>query len=162
MRKISLIIAGFLFLGHAVFAQFIGIPEDTKKEIQSNHLILGFINPKNLSFSSTVNMSFNSFGGSSYTLAAYTGTLAYKIRDNMNVSADITMQYAPYANLGTGNIADNKNFQNYLNGINLSRLSFNWQPSKNFFFNVSYINNKYNYNYLNGFDNYYFPRFIGY
>ncbi len=161
MRKISFIIATLMVLGHLSYAQFIGIPEDTKKEIQSNHLILGFINPKNFSFSSSVNMSYNSFGGSSYSLAAYTGTLAYKIKDNMNISADVTMQYAPFANLGTGNIADNKNFQNYLNGVNLSRLSFNWQPSKNFFINLSYINNKYNNN-LYGIDNYYFPRYIGY
>lgn len=161
MRKISIIIILFLITGHLTYSQFIGIPEETKKEIQNNHLILGFINPKNLSFSSSINMSYNSFGGTSYTLAAYTGTLSYKIRDNMNVSADVTMQYAPFANLGTGSLADNKNFQNYLNGINLSRLSFNWQPSKNFFINLTYLNNKYNNNFY-GFDNYYFPRFIGY
>lgn len=161
MRKITFIWIILAVFVNVSLSQFIGIPDDTKKEIQNNHLILGFLNPKNLSFHSTINMSYNTYGGVSYSLASYTGTLAYKLRDNMNVSADITMQYAPFANLGTNDLAANKNFQNYLSGINLSRLSFNWAPAKNFFINFSYINNKFG-NYFNGFDNYYYSRFFGY
>jgi hypothetical protein len=160
MRKITFITAILIVFVHLSYSQFIGIPEDTKKDVQNNHLILGFINPKNFSFQSTFGMSYNSYGSASYSLASYTGTLAYKIRDNMNISADITMQYAPSANLGTNNLAANKSFQNYLNGINLSRLSFNWMPAKNLYVNFSYINNKSNY--FNSFDNYYSPGFFGY
>ena len=160
MKKIILILA-FITLANAAFAQYIGIPEDTKKEIQYNHLILGFINPKNLSWTNSFSMSYASFGGSSYALTSYTGTLGYKIRNNMNISADITMQYAPYANLGTNSISDNKLFQNYLSGVNLSRVSFNWQPFKNMFVNLQYFNTKSS-NYYNSLENYYFPSFIGY
>ncbi len=162
MRKISILLAVLVVMINISYAQFIGIPEETKKEIQNNHLILGFINPKNLSFHSSIGMSYNTFGGTSYSLTSYTGTLAYKIRDNMNVSADVTMQYSPYANAGTNNLADNKSFQNYLSGINLSRLSFSWAPAKNFFINFEYLNNKYNNNYFNGYNNFYYPGFFGY
>ena len=160
MRKITLILAVITLFVNISFAQFTGNSEQTKYDPAAKN-ILGFINLKNFSWTNTINMSFTSLGGASYSLASYTGTLAYRLRNNMNISADITMQYAPYANLGTHSLADNRSFQNYLSGVNVSRVSFNWQPFKNMFVNFQYVNPK-SANYYNGFDNFYYPRYFGY
>lgn len=165
MKKITLILAAVTIFTSISLAQYVGIPDtdipQNQKQSASTSNILGFINLKNFTWTNTFNMSYSSFGGTSYSLASYTGTLGYKLRDNMHISADITMQYSPYANFGTGSRVDNKNFQSYLSGVNVSRVSFNWQPFKNMFVNIEYFNPKYS-NYYNGFDNFYSPRYFGY
>ena len=57
-------------------------------------------------------MSVMTGGNSSVSLASYTATLSYKVLKNMNLSADVTMQYSPYASIGSNNPAINKDFQN--------------------------------------------------
>ena len=51
-------------------------------------------------------------GNTSVSLASYTATMKYKILKNMNLSADVTMQYSPYASIGSNNPAIYKDFQN--------------------------------------------------
>jgi hypothetical protein len=70
----------------------------------------------------------------------------------MKLSADVTMQYSPYASFGS-NPALNKEFQNSFNGINLSRVSLDYRPFKNMFISKDYINYKNN---LYWYDNYYY------
>src|SRR5689334_12750105 len=121
MRKLTLIAAALVLVTSFSFSQFKEIPKETKTKLKSgNGLILGFINPKNFSLNHSVNLSYQTMGNSSVSLASYTATLGYKIMDNMNISADITMQYSPYASIGSNNPALTKNFQNSFNGINLS------------------------------------------
>ena len=93
-------------------------------------------------------------GNTSVSLASYTATMNYKILKNMNLSADVTMQYSPYASIGSNNPAINKDFQNSLNGINLSRVSLDYQPTKNMYISINYINQK-NYNPYWSDNNYY-------
>ena len=153
MRKISLILFVLVLVGNVCYAQFKDIPYETKEKLKNNNLILGFINPKNFSWSSSINMSFQTFGSGSASIASYTGTLGYKILNNLNVSADITMQYSPYATLGSSIGSVNKDFQNSLNGVYLSRLALDYQPFKNTFLHIEYDNLKNNYNwpyYFNG------------
>src|SRR5689334_1325383 len=130
MKKIALIAVIFALVTGISYSQFKEIPNKTKTQLKSGGLILGFINPKNFSISHSFNMSVMTGGNTSVSLASYTATMNYKILKNMNLSADVTMQYSPYATLGSNNLGLNKDFQNSLNGINLSRVSLDYQPTK--------------------------------
>lgn len=154
MKKLSLIAVILALVTGLSFSQFKEIPNKTKTQLKSgsNGLILGFINPKNFSITHSFDMSVQTGGNSSVSLASYTATMNYKILKNMNLSADVTMQYSPYASIGSNNPAINKDFQNSLNGINLSRVSLDYQPTKNMYISISYVNHK---NSLYGYDNYY-------
>lgn len=136
---------------NTVYTQFKEIPKETQTKLKSGGLILGFINPKNFSLQHSVNLSYQTFGNSSVSIASYTATMSYKILNNLKVSADVTMQYSPFASLGSTNAALNKNFQSSFNGINLSRVSLEYKPAENMFINIDYINNSNSYLY----DNYY-------
>ncbi len=140
MRKISIILIACALGGSLSYAQFKEIPYETRVKLKSNNMILGFINPKNFSFRHSFNLSYQSFGSGSFSLASYTGTLSYKVLENLNISADVTMQYSPFANLGTGNSVLNNDFRNSLSGVYLSRVSLNYKPFKNMFINVDYVN----------------------
>lgn len=155
MRKISIILIAIALLSSLSYAQYKEIPYETRMKLKTNNMILGFINPKNFSLRHSFNLSYQTFGSSSYSLASYTGTLSYKILENLNVSADVTMQYSPFANLGFGNSVLSKDFQNSLNGVYLSRVSLNYRPFKNMFINIDYVNNRSSY--LLPYD-YYFSR----
>lgn len=162
MRKISIILIILALTGSLSFTQYKDIPYDTKVKLQNNNLILGFINPKNFSLTHSFNLSYQTFGSGSYSIASYTGTLSYKVLKNLNVSADITMQYSPFASISGNTPGMNNDLQKSLSGVYLSRLSLNYQPAKNMFINIEYINNK-NYNWFNNYYNdYYFSRFGGY
>jgi hypothetical protein len=154
MKKLSLIALILALVTGLSFSQFKEIPNKTKTQLKSGSsgLILGFINPKNFSITHSFNMSVETGGNTSVSLASYTATMNYKILKNMNLSADVTMQYSPYASIGSNNPAINKDFQSSLNGINLSRVSLDYQPTKNMYISISYINHK---NSLYGYDNYY-------
>ena len=155
MKKLSLIAVILALLTGISFSQFKEIPNKTKTQLKSGSsgLILGFINPKNFSLTHSFNMSVQTGGNTSVSLASYTATMNYKILKNLNLSADVTMQYSPYASIGSNNPAINKDFQNSLNGINLSRVSLDYQPTKNMYISFNYINQKNN---LNWYDNNYF------
>lgn len=156
MKKISILIFALLITSSISFAQFKNIPLETQNKLKSNNnLILGFINPNNFSISHSFNMSYGTIGSSSVSLASYTATLAYKLNENMHLSADVTMQYSPFASLGGATTAMNKDFQNSFNGISLSRVSFDWKISKNAFLSFNYINNKNNYLFGNPYYGYY-------
>jgi hypothetical protein len=145
MRKFALTALIIALVTGISFSQFKEIPKETQTKLKSgNGLILGFINPKNFYLKHSVNLSYQTMGNSSVSLTSYTATLGYKVMDNMNISADVTMQYSPYASIGSNNPAINKNFQNSFNGLNLSRVSLDYQPFKNMFISVNYINNKNN------------------
>src|SRR6185295_14572834 len=94
------------------FAQYKGIPKETQTKLKSNNLIFGFINPKNFSMQHSINISYQSFGNSSVSLTSYTNTMSYKIMDNLRVSADVTLQYSPFASIGGLSPLANKDFQN--------------------------------------------------
>ena len=149
-----IIVLSFLILypSNTVYSQFKEIPKGTQTKLKSNGLILGFINPKNFSLQHSVNLSYVTLGNSSVSLASYTATMNYNILKNLRVSADVTMQYSPFASLGSNNSVLNKDFQNSFNGLNLSRVSLEYKPAENMYINIDYINNSSN-NYL--YDNYY-------
>jgi hypothetical protein len=148
MKKISIFVFALLIMSNISFSQFKDIPLETKNKLKNNNLILGFINPNNFSIEHSFSMSYGTIGSSSVSIAAYTARLGYQLSKNMKLSADVTMQYSPFASLGSSNAGLNQSFQNSFNGINLSRVSFDWKISKNAILSFNYINNKNNY-YLN-------------
>jgi hypothetical protein len=160
MRKITFVVIIIALVTSISFSQFKEIPNKTKTKLNSggNGLILGFINPKNFTLSHSFNMSYISGGNTSLSLASYTATLDYKLMKNLHISADVTMQYSPYASIGSNNAAINKDFQNSFNGINLSRVSLDYQPFKNTYISIDYYNNSNN---LYNYDNNYLNRFYG-
>jgi hypothetical protein len=163
LLSLSLLIAPIfvlnLFVTTPSYSQFKEIPKETKSKIKSgNGLIFGFINPKNFSINHSFNLSYATFGNSSVSLASYTATLSYQVLKNLKLSADVTMQYSPYASLGSNNSVLNKDFQNSFNGINLSKVSLQYKPAENMFINIDYINNSNSYLY----DNYYYNHFWDY
>lgn len=163
MKKLALIVLTIALVTGVSFSQFKEIPSKTKTQLKSgNGLILGFINPKNFSISHSFDMSVMSGGNTSVSLASYTATLNYKILKNMNLSADVTMQYSPYASIGSNNPAINKDFQNSLNGINLSRVSLDYRPTKDMSISINYFNPKGSYyGYDNYYNNYHNPYWLG-
>lgn len=153
MKKLPLIVLIFVLVTGVSLSQFKEIPKETRTKLKSGGLILGFINPKNFSISHSINLSYQTLGNSSVSLSSYTATLSYKVLENMKLSADVSMQYSPYASIGSSNPALNKEFQNSFNGINLSRVSLDYRPFKNMFISFDYINNRNN---LYWYDNYYY------
>jgi len=150
MRKISFIILLLAIIANISYSQYKEIPYETKMNLKNNNgLILGFINPANFSLTNSVNISYINAGNTSVSLTSYTGTLTYKVLKNLSVSADITMQYSPYAAFGS-NPALNKEFQSSFNGVSLSRVTLDYKPFKNMFIHFDYVNNKNGYYYPYG------------
>jgi len=163
MKKIAFIALIFALVSSISYSQFKEIPTKTKTQLKSgsSNLILGFINPKNFSIHHSFNMSVMTGGNTSVSLASYTATMNYKILKNMNISADVTMQYSPYATLGSNNPGLNKDFQNSLNGINLSRVSLDYQPTKDMSISFNYYNLKGSYYGYDNYNGYYNPFWLG-
>lgn len=144
MKKTAFVLVILALVSNLAFAQYIEVPKENPAKLKtSSGLILGFINPKNFAIQHSFNMSYGSYGGANVSLASYTATLSYKVRDNLKVSADISMQYSPYASIGSNRL-ENQAFQNSFNGINLSRVSLDYQPFKNMYISFNYINMKNN------------------
>ncbi|MCC6866404.1 MAG: hypothetical protein IT280_09640 [Ignavibacteria bacterium] len=164
MKKSAIIAIIFALVTVSTFSQFKEIPNKTRTKLKnsSNGLILGFINPKNFSISHSFNMSVMTGSNASVSLASYTATMNYKVLKNMNLSADVTLQYSPYASIGSNNPGLNKDFQNSFNGINLSRVSLDYQPTKDMYISINYFNTKGSYyGYDNNYYGYYNPFWYG-
>jgi len=85
--------------------------------------------------------------------------MSYKFSDKLNVSADISLNYSPYASSVYGKQFA-QGIQNDLTGLTLSRLNLNYKISDNASFVFEYRNYKnevYNpfYNGYNGYYGYY-------
>src|SRR6266542_1118995 len=115
MKRIFVITAVTVLMSQVSFGQFKDIPTETKTKLKSgNNLWFGFINPKNFSLTHSLSVQYVTYGGNSISLTSYTGTLSYKILENLKISADVSMQYSPFASLSGATTAMNKDFQNSL------------------------------------------------
>ncbi len=163
MKKTAFLIVLIALATNLSFAQYVEIPSKTRSQLKnSNGLILGFINPKNFSIQHSFSMSYGSFGNERVSLAQYTATMTYIIRDNMKLSADVTLQYSPFASISGLSTSANRDFQNSFNGINLSRVSFDYKPFKDMYISINYFNNKNNSNYWLYGNNWFNNRYFGF
>ena len=96
MKKITLILIIFILSANLLNAQFVNGKEPRINK--NTNLILGFINPNNFSMKHSVNVSMMSSGFGNIAVTSYINSMNYKISDRMNIAADVTLQYAPYAN----------------------------------------------------------------
>lgn len=119
------------------------IDQESKKELNksTNNLILGIFNPSNFSMNHRFEVSVfsSSYGDASVT--SYINSMNYKFNDNLSISADVSLQYSPYANSIHG-ANYSEQLKNDLSGINLSRLSLDYKISDNSFLKIEYRNIK--------------------
>ncbi len=154
MKKVT--VAVLILVANISFAQFKGPNGDeTSYNRSSNNLILGFINPKNFSMHHSFNVSMMNTAYGNVSLTSYINTMNYRFSDKLNVSADIKMQYSPFASSPLGQSYSNS-LQNNLSGIFLSRASLNYRISDNSFINVEYRRLDES-DYMNNFYNPFYP-----
>jgi hypothetical protein len=130
----------------------------------SGNLLLGFINPNNFTMRHSFNMSMvNSLSGS-VSLASYVNSMNYSFSKNLNVSADVKVQYSPFASSRMGSNYSSALQQN-LSGIFLSRAAVNYKISDNAFINFEYRHydeSDYMNNYMNPYGYYGYDGFGGF
>jgi hypothetical protein len=123
----------------------------------TNNMILGIFNTKNFSMHHSFQMSVLSSQYGSYSVTSYINSMSYRFSDKLNVSADISLNYSPFASSVYGKEFA-KGMQNDLTGITLSRLDLNYKISDKASFRIEYRNYKndfYNYNPFYGYNGYY-------
>lgn len=166
MKKYIAVIILCIFFSSSLSAQYKGYDDDKQDyNTNSNNLILGFINPNNFSMNHSFNVSMINTGTGNVSLTSYLNSMNYRISDKLNISADVKIQYSPYASSIYGNQAAS-NLQNDLSGISLSRAAVNYRISENSYLNFEFrqidqsdyfYNNNYFYNpFMSN------PRYIGY
>ncbi|MCY7361343.1 MAG: hypothetical protein LH629_04635 [Ignavibacteria bacterium] len=151
MKKTSFLIIIFFIFSNISFSQFkVGEKESPAGyNKSSNNLILGFINPKNFTMNHSFNVSMMNTRYGNVSLTSYVNSMNYRFSDKLNISADIQMQYSPFASSSLG-AAYTSQLQKDLSGISLASASLNYKISKYASINFQYINNTNN-NYLNNF-----------
>ena len=165
MKKIIAVIFTLLIFSNISISQFKGYNDKKPSTYNksSNNLILGFINPKNFSMRHSFNVSMQNTMYGNVSLTSYINSMNYRFSDKLNVSADVKMQYSPYASSVLGSDYSNS-LQKNLSGIYLSRASLNYKISENASINFQYrrydesdyfggMNNPFYYN--SGYNGYY-------
>lgn len=128
MKRIFIIlfVIGFTFV-NAQFKDQTNKSLDIKSGIvKSNYSSLfGFFNMDNFRMSHTFDISFQTFGSAgNLALTTYTNSMFYKINDQLNIQADISLVNSPYNSFG-------KDFSSKINGLYLSRAQINYRPTEN-------------------------------
>jgi hypothetical protein len=142
MRRILLLIVFLLLFSGVSNAQLIDKDyEKDKLNKSTNNLILGIFNPANFSMNHRfeVSMMTSRYGDASVT--SYINTMNYKFNEDLSVSADISIQYSPFASSIYGDHYSEQ-LRNDLTGINLSRLSLDYKISDNSYLKFEYRNVK--------------------
>jgi hypothetical protein len=157
MKRLLLIFAILLASTSISNAQLLD-GEKSKKELNksTNNLILGIFNPANFSMNHRFEVSVfsSSYGDASVT--SYINSMNYKFNDDLSISADVSLQYSPYANSIYGS-SYSEQLKNDLSGVSLSRLSLDYKISDNSFLKIEYRNIKgsqYDYGFNDRYDRY--------
>lgn len=122
------------------FAQFKGYDDkgpSSYKTTGNSNLILGFFNPNNFTMNHSFNVSMVNSRYGNVSLTSYINSMNYRVNDRFNISADVKLQYSPFASSGLGTDYAS-NVQKNLSGLFLSRASLNYRISDNSFINVEY------------------------
>ena len=136
MKKIVLLLLVAAFsVNYAQYKEQFEKPVDYKSGILNGNssTLFGFFNPANFSMHHTFDLSYQAFGGGGLALGVYTNSMFYKINDELNVQADISVVNSPYNSFG-------KEFTNQINGFYLSRAQINYKPSDNTTIMLQYRN----------------------
>lgn len=114
-------------------------------------LLYGLFNPNNFSMHHSFSLSYQTFGGQGLSMGMYTNSMAYKVSDDLDMKADISLMASPYNTLG-------KQYQSSLSGLFLNRAELNYRPWKNTLFQIQFQQVPANYMMGSGFlgGNYFF------
>ena len=94
------------------------------------------LNLSNFSMHQSASFSMMSFGGQTLGVNALTNTFQYDFSKTLRARADVSLIYSPINTLGSS-------VANQINGLQLSNLSLDYSPSKNFKVSVSMQRNPY-------------------
>lgn len=114
----------------SVFGQFkedSNVKPNIKDRLTTNYpsdLMLGFINPNNLSMNHSFSMSYSAIGGGGAAMGVYTNQLNYDFSKNLSLTVETSIINSPYNSFGQG-------FSDQINGIYLSRAALNYRISEN-------------------------------
>jgi hypothetical protein len=155
-KKIIIVILCFIAFSGA-YPQFKNNANRDELNKSTNNLILGIFNPKNFSMTHSLQVSMLSSKYGNMSLTSYMNSMNYKFSEKLSVSADVKLQYSPYANSPFGN-QFSKSLQNDMSGLFLSRLSLDYKLSDNSFLKLefrnlndgTYYNGMYNPGFYNG------------
>jgi hypothetical protein len=159
MKKLTAIIFVLTLFSNISFSQFkSGKDSGPSYTKSSNNLILGFINPKNFTMNHSFNVSMQNTQYGNVSLTSYVNSMSYRFSEKLNITADVRVQYSPYASSSLGSDYNNS-LQKSLSGISLTNASLNYKISDNAFINFQYNNYSEGdyYNNFNYFNNYYNP-----
>lgn len=155
MKYILLVIITLVTINSG-YSQF--KPIDTRSTpyaASTGNLILGIFNPKNFTMNHSFNVSMLSTATGTVSLTSYTNSMNYQFSKKLSVSADVTMQYSPFASSVYGTGYANQ-MQKDFSGLNLSRASLNYKISDNSYIKFEYVNEKNNpYSYYNPYSPFY-------
>lgn len=157
MNRIIVFLIALVITSNISFAQYKGYDDkgpSTYNKSTSN-LLLGFINPKNFTMNHSFNVSMSTTPYGNVSLTSYINSMNYRFSERLNVSADVKVQYSPFASSNLGS-ASALALQKNLSGVFLSRASLNYRISDNSFLNIEYRQIDQS-DYFNGYNNYYNP-----
>ena len=155
MKKTIIIVILCVFAFSGAYPQYKN--NDRPINTSTNNLILGIFNPKNFSMKQSFQVSMLSSRFGNISVTSYVNSLEYRFSDKLNVSADVKLQYSPYASSSFGKDYSSQ-LQNDLNGLTLSRLSLDYKISDNssFRFEFRKLDGT---DYYNGYGNPYYNNF---
>ena len=137
IKKFSLTIIFILIVSNVGIPQYRNIDKPLNRS--TNNLILGIFNPKNFSMKHSFEVSMMTSSYGNISLTSYVNSMNYKFSEKLNLSADVRLQYSPYASSPLGNGVAN-NLQKELSGLSLSRLSLDYKISDNSYLKFEYRN----------------------
>jgi hypothetical protein len=94
-------------------------------------LLFGWFDPSKFDMRQSFSMSYTSFGGQGLSLGVYTNSMMYKVSNDLDIRADVSLMASPFNSFG-------KQAQNSLSGLFLNRAEINYRPWKNTLFQVQY------------------------
>jgi hypothetical protein len=104
--------------------------------------LFGWFDPEKFSMRHSLGFSYQAAGGQGISLGTYTNMMSYRLAENLDAQADVSMQYSPFNSLPTfgGKRQD-------LSSIYLSRAELNYRPWENFQVRLQYRQLPYGYYY---------------
>lgn len=140
IKLLTIVILTFIFAN--ANAQYTN-DDWNKKDINvsTNNLILGIFNPNNFSMNHSFNVSMINTSYGNVSVTSYINSLNYKVNDKLNVSADVSLSYSPFASSVFGTDFSNR-LQDDLTGLTLSRVAVDYKLSENSVLKFEYRNVK--------------------
>lgn len=165
MKILSAAILAIFLISGQISAQYKTIDDKKPSDYKSSgNLLLGFINPNNFSMRHSFNVSMMNTATGSVSLTSYVNSMNYSFSKDLNISADVKVQYSPFASSRAGTSYSTA-LQNNLSGIFLSRASMNYKISDNAVINLEYRRydeSDYFNNYMNPYGYYGYNGFSGF